>query len=381
MVRPSATFRTASGLSFPHFGSRSLGMSKGFTAAIFVLLFVFTASASPLKVVSWNMQWFPGGKPKARQAAQTSHMKAAQEALKVLNPDVLCLQEVRDWKVVEELISVVPGLRVDVVSRFRGDQQQAIVSKLAPDSAWSDSWKSGAVSDLPRGYSFAALRLPEGGFLLVYSLHMKANGGGDDSVNIAKREESSRQLLEHAMAMQKLYGARGPVGVILAGDFNTTLDADPRFDPETTIRNLLANGFKTVWEGIPFEQRITHPGSGNWPSITFDHILTHGVKFSSATVQDIPGVSDHMPAIVLMDSLEDAGPITANPPAAEPQSGEAGSKDEPSAPAATPANSIQVEEGLPGIPVREIQMGPAKIIDPLPRVRSKKAEKPAEKEE
>lgn len=335
-------------------------------AAMFVLLVVFSAQAAPLKVVCWNMQWFPGGKPKAKQAAQKSHMKAAQEALKLLNPDILCLQEVRDWKVVEELVSVVPGLRVDVVSRFDGDQQQAVVSKLSPDSAWSDKWASGAVSDLPRGYSFAALQMPGGGYLLVYSLHMKANGGHDDSSNIAKREESSRQLLEHAIAMQKLYGARGPVGVMLTGDFNTTLDPDPRFDAETTIRNLLANGFKTVWEGVPFEQRNTHPGSGNWPSITFDHVLTHGVKVLSAKAEPMEGVSDHMPVVLYVESLEDAGAITATPPAPKPQAAEGESNAEQSEQPTKPATTIQVDEGLSGIPVREIQVGTTTVIDSFP---------------
>lgn len=342
-------------------------MIKGFTVVILAFFTVFSASAAPIKVVSWNLQWFPGGKPKARQADKKTHMKAAQEALKVLNPDVLCLQEVRDWKAVEELVSVVPGLRVDVVSRFDGDQQQAVASKLPPDSAWSEKWASGAVSDIPRGYAFAALKMPSGGFLLVYSLHMKANGGGDDVSNIAKREESSRQLLEHAIAMQKLYGVRGPVGVLFTGDFNTTLDADPRFDAETTIRNLLANGFKSGWEGVPFEQRITHPGSGNWPSITFDHVLTYGVKAQPARVDPVPGVSDHMPVVLLVDSLEDAGVITAVPPAPKQPNTGAETKDEAQAPTANPA-AIQVEEGLPGIPVREIEMSPPTFIDSAPGV-------------
>jgi endonuclease/exonuclease/phosphatase family metal-dependent hydrolase len=338
-------------------------MRKGLTAAIFALLTIFSASAAPIKVVCWNLQWFPGGKPKASQSAKKSHMKAAQEALKVLNPDILCLQEVKDWKAVEELISVVPGLRVDVVSRFKGDQQQAVVSKLVPDSSWSDSWASGSDADLPRGYALAALKMPSGGFLLVYSLHLKANGGGDDAGNIAKREESARQLLEHAIAMQKVYGARGSVGVLLTGDFNTTLDPDPRFDAEKTIRNFLASGFKTAWEGVPFEQRVTHPGSGNWPSITFDHVLTHGVKASPGTVEVVSGVSDHMPVVLYIDSLQDAGAIAVALPTPELQTADPAAREQKPA---EPATKIQVEEGLPGIPVREIEITPPKIVDPVP---------------
>lgn len=59
-------------------------------------------------------------------------------------------------------ISVIPDLRVNVVSRFDGDQQQAIASKLPADSSWAEKWDSSTLADIPRGYSFAALKMPDG---------------------------------------------------------------------------------------------------------------------------------------------------------------------------------------------------------------------------
>lgn len=348
-------------------------MFKGLAAVFFVLLTVLSAAASPLKVVCWNLQWFPGGKPEARQAEKKKHMKAAQEALRTLNPDILCVQEVKDWKAVQELVSVVPGLQVAVVSRFPGDQQQGIASKLTPDSSWAEEWNSKTVTDIPRGYSFAALRMPQGGFLLVYSVHLKANGRDPLAANIAKREESSRQLYVHAKAMVELYGQRGPVGVLIAGDWNTTLDENPDFNAERTIRSLLEYGFESSWEGVPFELRITHPGSGGWPSITFDHVLSYGVKVAGASVVPISGVSDHMPVVLSVEGLQPTAPIAEVPLAPAPTE---------VAPEPTPAQPTGVTmevEGGSGFQVREITIAPP-TFDPgtpgVPKPKSKQVTTP-----
>lgn len=287
-------------------------MRKALGTLLFFILLPVLAIAAPIKVVSWNLQWFPGGQPKAKQAAKKEHMLKAQEALKMLNPDVICLQEVKDWAAAEELVSAVPGLELSVISNFKGDQQQVIASKLPADSGWYENWNSSEVSDIPRGYSFAALKRPDGGFLLVYSLHMKANGGKDDAKNIAKREEAARQLASHAEAMKALYGRRGKVDVILAGDWNTTLDEDPRFAEEKTMRALLQAGYHTAWENVPFEQRMTHPASGPWPAITFDHILTSW-KNAPAQLGAQTGVSDHLPVVLVVEPGAIAPPAAAAP--------------------------------------------------------------------
>lgn len=296
-------------------------MRRVLGALIFLVLPAVLLAAEPIKVVSWNLEWFPGGEPKAKPATQKKHMEVAKSALWQLDPDILCLQEVRDEKAVQEVVSGLPGLKVAIVSQFEGQQQQAIVSSLPVDSAWYEEWKAGEAVDPPRGYAFAAFKLSDGSILLVYSLHMKANSGRNEAGNIAKREESSRQLLAHVVEMQKLYGQRGKVGIILAGDWNTTLDDDPRFAAETTIRSLLVVGFHSTWEGVPFEQRITHPGEGQYPAITFDHILTYGLGNPVAKVVSEKGVSDHEPVVLSVTGVVDATTITVPSPTPEPTAG------------------------------------------------------------
>jgi endonuclease/exonuclease/phosphatase family metal-dependent hydrolase len=184
------------------------------------------AGAETVTIVTWNLNWFPGGSPTSSEAERLIHMSAAKDALIDRHTDILCLQEVRDWESVVELVSVLPSFQPLVVSRFRefgGSgpvtiQQIAIASRWPSDSAWSESFKPAAASP-PRGFSFAAIRrgitMP-----LVYSIHLKSNRAALDE-DIAKREEATRQLLAHASEMERLYSNDAKVATVSAGDFNT----------------------------------------------------------------------------------------------------------------------------------------------------------------
>jgi hypothetical protein len=45
------------------------------------------------------------------------------------------------------------------------------------------------------------------------------------------------------------------------------------FAAEKTLDTLTSAAYQSVFEGIPFEQRITHPGSHGFPDATFDYLL------------------------------------------------------------------------------------------------------------
>jgi hypothetical protein len=78
----------------------------------------FLQAGTPLKVITWNLEWFPGKSPKATASDSTNHMKEAQEALKKLNPDIFIGVEVRDWAAFDELVTSIPSLKTHVVSNF-----------------------------------------------------------------------------------------------------------------------------------------------------------------------------------------------------------------------------------------------------------------------
>ena len=47
-------------------------------------------------MVTWNIEWFPGHKPKFTHEEKAAHIAAVQDALAEIDPDILLLQEVRD---------------------------------------------------------------------------------------------------------------------------------------------------------------------------------------------------------------------------------------------------------------------------------------------
>jgi len=261
-----------------------------------------SVEAEPIiRVVSWNMKWFPGGSPTATGDKKREQMAAAQEALKGIDPDIVLLQEVADYKAVEELVSVLNDFKVQVVSTFQGRPQNlAIATRLPTVGAWFDRWAHTGATEPPRGYAFAAIELPDKRLLLAYSLHLKSNLGQLEE-NIAKRTESAQQFLEHAAGMVADYGKERRVALLVGGDFNTSSD-DEQFAAEATLKMFRQSGLEWAYEDVPKLERVTIPASGHYPDNCFDHIFSGGLGHAQAKVIQVPGVSDHNPVIFDFDA-------------------------------------------------------------------------------
>jgi endonuclease/exonuclease/phosphatase family metal-dependent hydrolase len=265
-----------------------------------------SSSSSTIAVTFWNVQWFPGRRPNASRAEEERQVRSVHGDLTQLGPDLIGLEEVRDFEHATLAVKSLPGFKVDVCSNFppregqKETQQVAIASRLQPLSAWAESWKPGAAITPPRGFAFAAYQLAPQKALLVYALHLKSNRG-DIREDIRIREESMRQLLSHMKAMDGAYNKLGALTWIVGGDFNTAPD-DPRFAAEKTIPNLLAGGFRWGWEGIPFASRITVPADERYPPACFDHIFYRGATLTKAWLgQTAPQSSDHRAVNAVLD--------------------------------------------------------------------------------
>jgi endonuclease/exonuclease/phosphatase family metal-dependent hydrolase len=252
-----------------------------------------------VSIATWNLEWFPGGKTNSSQSERLVHMSAAKDALLDIRADILCLQEMRDWDSVAELVSILLNFQTLVVSRFRemgasgalSIQQIAIASNRPAEAVWSESLKPSPVTP-PRGFSFAAIRHGKT-VLLIYSVHFKSNRG-DATSNIGKREEAARQLLTHVAEMESGYSGSGRIVTIIAGDFNTD-PTDARFASEETFA-LLREKFVWSWENVPLSERVTNPAKGRYPDECFDGFLVRGAAKISCKPIPIRGVSDHFPA-------------------------------------------------------------------------------------
>ena len=255
------------------------------------------ATAELVSISTWNLEWFPGHKPTSTQSERATHMTAAKDALSDSQTDILCLQEVRDWESVAELVSVLPGFEPHVVSRFQefggiSIQQTAVASKWSAEASWAEAFRAHrATSKPPRGFSLAVFRRADV-VLLVYSVHFKSNLGGIEKA-IAKREEAALQLLSHVFAMEKLYSARARVVTVIGGDFNTDA-TDPRFAGERTVGLLRQFGFRWAWDGVPLDERVTVPSEGRYPDASFDGFFVRGAEIVSSEVIPADGVSDHL---------------------------------------------------------------------------------------
>ena len=280
-------------------------MNRAFLAlvAFFVAGSLLGQSPEPAKVriTTWNLEWFPNGS--AREAPpekQAQRVQAAADVLKKLNPDILLLQEVRDYDACNRLAEAIqPGAyTVAICSAFKGGkQEEAILAKIPAQAAWSESWKSMEGIDPPRGFAFAWFKIGNAN-IGVYSVHLKSNlvAHGDPiaetAKNIRKREVAIDQLMTH---VRDFIGAKIPAinRFIIGGDFNTNHD-QAMFAAEKTLDTLGTGGLRSVFDAIPFEQRITHPGTHGFPDATFDYFFGKNVQMGKPMITQT-NVSDHLP--------------------------------------------------------------------------------------
>jgi len=252
-------------------------------------------AAEVVRVVSWNLEWFPGRKPSASQKERDHHFLEVAAILPQFRADVIVLQEVRDDDTAQKLAAILPGFTVHVTTAFKdgfsntpGLQQVAILSRFKADAAWAAPWKRGW-ANAPRGYAYARLQVGKQK-LHVYGLHLKSNLG-DPHTNTSKREDAMEQLVEHIRTEIKVGEP-----VVVGGDLNTSKEQASHAS-DRTLRIIEDAGFFWTFEGVPFEERITIPGDGRYPDACFDHIYTRGLRRPIAQVlKNTPG-SDHFPVV------------------------------------------------------------------------------------
>jgi endonuclease/exonuclease/phosphatase family metal-dependent hydrolase len=275
-----------------------------------IFFFVSAACGEELKVTTWNLEWFPSGSSRGLASPEVESKKIASVAgvLKELNSDILILQEVRDLKTCEALAEALKPSKynVAVCSQFKegfggviGLQQVAILSKYPAFAAWSENWKNFGVVDPPRGFAFAAFHVGTNA-VGVYGVHLKSNLTRGDlqrerQLNILKRELAAEQLLAHFAKVSSVVSNELNV-LIVAGDFNTTLD-QLEFASEKTLTIFHRNGFTSGFENLPLAQRVTIPSKGQFPVATFDYIFVRAAAIVSTPAITESSVSDHYPVL------------------------------------------------------------------------------------
>ena len=208
--------------------------------AFFVLSIIGYSGAQTVKCTTWNLEWFPNGSAKERPVAQQERrIKEAADVLRPIDPDIILLQEVRDYDVCARLgEAIAPGVyHVAICSAFKepfqrglGKQQVAILSKYQAQTAWAEPWKSMNGVDPPRGFAFAWFKIGNEN-IGVYSVHLKSNliTHGDKEAetakNVQKRKVAVIQLVAHVHDVIETI-MLAIKGIVIGGDFNTNHDQE-----------------------------------------------------------------------------------------------------------------------------------------------------------
>src|SRR6516165_5211969 len=87
------------------------------------------SEAQTVRCTTWNLEWFPNGSAKEASAAQQEQrIKEAADVLRPIAPDILLLQEVRDYDVCARLgEAIAPGVyHVAICSAFKEPFQRGL---------------------------------------------------------------------------------------------------------------------------------------------------------------------------------------------------------------------------------------------------------------
>ncbi|WP_265594421.1 endonuclease/exonuclease/phosphatase family protein [Haloferula sp. BvORR071] len=251
-------------------------------------------------MLTWNLEWFPGGRNGAPKEEQTRRIEEVRDQIRKLNPDILLLQEVNSQAVIEETLQPLgKEWRVAVVSRFMqgnflSGQQLVIAAKIPADAAWSEPWQRGWAG-APRGYAYASFLVGKRR-LGVYCLHLKSNLGNPPE-NTSKREDAIGQLIAHTESKDERLVK--PDALLIGGDFNTDDPDTPagQSPGERTFSFLRKAGFSWSFEGIEHRDRITCPGKGSYPAACFDYFWTKGLGRPLSSPKAAKA-SDHLPVVL-----------------------------------------------------------------------------------
>jgi hypothetical protein len=248
----------------PIFAKRLRCVASGLALAALIL--IPTVRADTLRVVTWNLE--PSAAPGATNAPTDTNppsIRQAAAALKELAPDVILLQQVRDWKMCDQLAQALKpaDYKILICSSFTDartgtlrNQQVAILSKAKAYLAWSEPWRTEGPATLPGGLAFAALQIGKQRVGLFSVLQAGATPAKE--ADPGRHAAAVSQLLEQVSSIKNWVTNR--VQVFVAGGTFNPATPDGLTAPDTSLRLLEEAGFGNAFPWAPVAERNDRPG-------------------------------------------------------------------------------------------------------------------------
>lgn len=311
---------------------QQLGRDHRILGLSFVAWWLASAAlvAEPIRIVSWNLTSLETTAD--QNAPLEARLNSAALALRKLEPDVVLLQEVPDWKTAADLASRIDtrfGVRIcsaygGAAAGQRSARQMAVLSRFNSTITFYDGWR-GSPTNTGLGYAFAMLDI-QGRRVGFVSLVLPAATTTDDS---AGRLVAAGQFFVK-LAEVRGWTANGPAAFFFGG----TLAAGDEVS-DAVLQRAREEGFVSAYLNLPREARATLRAREGRPALTTDYIFGEGGGYV-APVQLTPNiVSDHailavdwdpnrsMPVIIVSEPVlaaagESPPPVTATDAADAP---------------------------------------------------------------
>ncbi len=240
-----------------------------------------------------------GGGTNATAGTNPNRIRQAASALKKLDPDVILLQQVRDWQMCEQLAQALKPAEyktltcssfIDPRTGTLRKQQVAILSKAKAYLAWSEPWRKEGKTTSPGGLAFAALQI---GKQRVGLFSVQA---GNAPAKTADPEQSAARLKAQAAAVNQLLDqvslitnwATNQVQALVVGGTFYPGAQDGLAAQETSLRPLEDAGFSSAFPRTSAAEQNDRPGG------VADYIFTRpaGCALNPRTLSP-PGFPHH----------------------------------------------------------------------------------------
>ena len=249
---------------------RSSAAFKGLTALV---LIAGQCAGETIRVTSWNLGL------ESENETSPAAIEEAAATLKALNPDVILLQRVKDWRMCERLATALKPLEYHVLicSAFHGlspgaagQPQVAIFSKPKAYFTWADGWGGPKQQGIVHGVGFAAIQTGTQRMGFFTALFGSQQPGEQlarqvlDQIDSIRRWETN-QIEAFVVAASSGLGVRNPSRVLrkASSAFEKTglIDATAALPPDVRATLRANNGPNRILGDCIFAGRADVPSN------------------------------------------------------------------------------------------------------------------------
>lgn len=253
-----------------------------------------------------------------------AEVQAIANAIRTLDADVVFLQEIENVQVLSAMVvEMLPnaGYEYAIVQPTNSGRgiNLGVLSRVPVLSVTSHRWTPLRNPKMPHKTWYWSRDLMEVSLdiglkkpLTVFNVHLKSNRSGDDDPRSMTRRTTEAMALKSAVRAKL---KADPKALVLAvGDFNSDYmvakDQDGPWPAMAYLREPEPNGKRLltdVHDGLPRNQRESHPGNAFFPPANFDYILA-----SHAMAQRLVPGSAHVLTDHALTTGSDHRPVVAS---------------------------------------------------------------------